>query len=229
MLEAHFPDLQKRVRTLVCKVYGDVDTNVEKTYSCTQDPSFVRRITQMANTLQSLWKVVFSFSNTCSTFRLEKYLEEKSEMSFYSKHLSIHTKETMNTIQQQICDLETRIDVLYNLPLHVLQRNSFDKYIESENKTQSERTETMIKTIKRRLNCLTKHEEEFRNAISTLKDMKAEIESKSKHDEEFQNTMLIKTKQAAEGEDEFRRKVLAQLNEMQDLHRKKADSEHKAN
>ncbi|XP_052224350.1 transient receptor potential cation channel subfamily M member-like 2 [Dreissena polymorpha] len=40
MLEAHFPDLQKRVRTLVCKVYGDVDTNVEKTYSCTQDPSF---------------------------------------------------------------------------------------------------------------------------------------------------------------------------------------------
>ncbi|KAH3801690.1 hypothetical protein DPMN_155349 [Dreissena polymorpha] len=89
----------------------------------------------------------------------------------------------------------------------------------------------MIKTIKNRLNRLTKHEEEFRNAISTqLKDIKAEImESKSKQDEVFQTTMLSKIKQAAaEREDEFRHLVLAQLNKMQDLHRKKADSEHKA-
>ncbi|KAH3700465.1 hypothetical protein DPMN_075442 [Dreissena polymorpha] len=40
MLKYHFPDLQKRVRTLVCKVYGDVDAIVEKTYSDTKDPEF---------------------------------------------------------------------------------------------------------------------------------------------------------------------------------------------
>ncbi|KAH3801742.1 hypothetical protein DPMN_155403 [Dreissena polymorpha] len=149
MPDYHFADLQKRVRTLVCKVYGDVDTIVEKTYSSTEDRYFERRLSQMANTLQSLWKVVSSFSNTRTNFRLEEYLKT-SEVDFYDKHLGIYCVKTTNAIQQQICDLETRIDVLYNLPLHVLQRNSFDKYIESENKTQSERTDTMIKTIKNR-------------------------------------------------------------------------------
>ena len=147
MLKDHIPDLQKRVRTLVCKVYGDVDTIVEKTYSFTEDPSCV--ITQMTNTLQSLWKVVSSFSNTRTNFRLEEYLQT-SEKDLYSNHFYKHTVKTMNTFQQQICDLEASIDHLYNLPLHVLQRNSFDKYIESKNKTQSELSDTKIKTINNR-------------------------------------------------------------------------------
>ncbi|XP_052255185.1 transient receptor potential cation channel subfamily M member 2-like [Dreissena polymorpha] len=148
MLKYHFPDLQKRVRTLVCKVYGDVDAIVEKTYSDTKDPEFVSRTIQMVQTLQSLCKVVSSFSNTCTNHLLEEYF--KTEEYFDFAFLGLNSKTTMNTIQQQICDIETKIDVLYNLPLHVLQRNSFDKYIESKNKTQSELSDTKIKTINNR-------------------------------------------------------------------------------
>ncbi|KAH3801594.1 hypothetical protein DPMN_155249 [Dreissena polymorpha] len=126
MLEYYYPVMQKRVRTLVCKVYGDVDTIVEKTYSYTEDPR---------------WPKWYAISYT----------------GFIIKISSSPRRPGFNVLPRQ----------------------------------------------------QTKHEEEFRNAISTqLKDMKAEImESKSKQDEVFQTTMLSKIKQAAEREDEFRRLV----------------------
>ncbi|XP_052219381.1 transient receptor potential cation channel subfamily M member 8-like [Dreissena polymorpha] len=128
------------------------------------------------------------------------------------------------------CCLHKCTHELLDDPFHVLYDDTKSVALDFRRISLSEFMKGSLSTYLKR-----KETDSNDSMITTANEKLDDLKNNAKHEEEFRKTMITWTLQAAEREDEFRRLVVslqAQLNKMQEsidnLHRKKTDSEHKA-